>query len=390
MKKLRVGVIGLGDISHVYLTNLKKYDDIVTITACASRTLEKAQKKAAEYQIPDVYACAEDLIRQADVDLILNLTTPDVHYSLNKLALKCGKHVYTEKPLAFTYEQGKELLELAQANNLRIGCAPDTFLGARLQTCRDILDSGRIGDVIGASAFVIYRGCETFHPNPAFYYKQGAGPLMDIGPYYMTALLSLLGPVESCCAMSKRTFDQRKIETEPHRGEMIDVEVDTYTTGLMQFVSGAIGTAIFSFDVCDSNLPRIEIYGTKGTLCIPDIDPLDGPNIFGGDLLLRTEENYRWYHQPRDWHDVKQDWIHVPLTRPFASTSHAENSRGIGLIDIALAISEGRPERASGVMALHSLEVMEKMLSGAKSHKFGQMETTFVRPQPLPDDFPVR
>lgn len=245
MKKLRIGVIGLGDISHVYLTNLKKYSDYVTIEACASRSLEKAQRKADQYGIPHAYANAEELIREADIDLILNLTTPDMHYILNKLALECGRHVYTEKPLAFTYAQGKELLELSASKQLRIGCAPDTFLGARLQTCRDILDSGKIGDVIGASAFVIYHGLETFHPNPAFYYHEGAGPLMDIGPYYVNALLSLLGPVQSCCAMSKRTFDQRLITTEPHKGEMIDVEVDTYTTGLMQFASGAIGTAIF-------------------------------------------------------------------------------------------------------------------------------------------------
>ena len=155
MKKLRIGVVGLGDISRVYLNNLKKDSDLVTIDACASRSLEKAQKKAAEFGIPHAYACAEDLIEQADVDLILNLTTPDAHYRLNKLALTCGKHVYTEKPLAFTYAEGKELVDLAQSKHLRIGCAPDTFLGARLQTCRDILDSGKIGEIIGASAFVI-------------------------------------------------------------------------------------------------------------------------------------------------------------------------------------------------------------------------------------------
>lgn len=390
MNKLRIGVVGLGDISRVYLENLQKYSDFVTLSACACRTAEKAQRKAAEYNIPVWYDSAEQLIREADVDLILNLTTPNSHYSLNKLALECGKHVYTEKPLAGTFAQGQELLRLAQEKNLRIGCAPDTFLGGRLQTCRDLIDNGTIGEVIGASSFVIYHGCETFHPNPAFYYHTGAGPVMDIGPYYVTALLSLLGPVQSCCAMSKRTFDKRTISSEPLRGQEIDVEVDTYSTALMQFASGAIATTMFSFDVWDSNLPRIEIYGTKGTLCIPDIDPLDGPNIFGGDILLRTEENYRWYNQPRDWFEVKQDWIHVPISRPFCSSSHSENSRGIGLVDIALAIAENRPERASGAMALHSLEVMEKLLYSAKHQQFTVMETTFERPEPLPQDFPVR
>ena len=390
MKKLRIGVVGLGDISHVYLTTLQKYSDLVTLCACASRTLEKAQRKAAEYGIPQAYACAEDLIREADVDLILNLTTPDMHYPLNKLALECGKHVYTEKPLAGSFAEGQELMQLAAQNNLRVGCAPDTFLGGRLQTCRDVLDAGTIGEVIGASAFVIYHGGETFHPNPAFFYHKGAGPLMDIGPYYVTALLSLLGPVSTCCAMSKLTFDTRPITSQPHCGEQIDVEVDTYTTGLMQFASGAIGTAMFSFDVWDSNLPRMELYGTKGTLCIPDIDPLDGPNIFGGDILLRTQDNYRWYQMPRAQADLDKDWIHIPITRPFRSTSHAENSRGIGLIDMVLAIAKNRPERASGAMALHSLEVMEHMLDSAQSQQFRTMQTTFDRPAPLPEDFPVR
>lgn len=390
MKKLRIGVVGLGDISHVYLTTLQKYSDYVTLSACASRTLEKAQRKAAEYGIPHAYACAEDLIRQADVDLILNLTTPDMHYPLNKLALECGKHVYTEKPLAGSFAEGRELAELAAERGLRIGCAPDTFLGGRLQTCRDVLDSGTIGDMIGASAFVIYHGGETFHPNPAFFYHKGAGPLMDIGPYYVTALLSLLGPVQTCCAMSKRTFDTRPITSQPRCGETIDVEVDTYTTGLLQFASGAIATTLFSFDVWDSNLPRIELYGTKGTLCIPDIDPLDGPNIFGGDLLLRTPETYRWYNMPRTADDLAKDWTHLPITRPFRSTSHAENSRGVGLIDMVLAILEERPERASGAMALHSLEVMECMLDSAVRGQFRTMTTTFERPAPLPAEFPVR
>lgn len=390
MEKIRIGVVGLGDISHVYLTNLQKYSDYVTIQACAARTLEKAQAKAEQYGIPEAYSCAEELIRNADVDVILNLTIPNAHYPLNKLALECGKHVYTEKPLADTYEHGRELTDLAKQKNLRIGCAPDTFLGGRLQTCREMLDAGVIGDVIGATAFMVYRGIETFHPNPAFYYHKGAGPLMDMGPYYMSALFSLLGPVESCCAMSKRTFDQRVIETEPHRGELINVEVDTYTTGLLRFQSGVIVTMLFSFDVCDSNLPRIEIYGTKGTLCIADIDPLDGPNLFGGKILLRMTEQYRWRSMPRKPEETSLDWETVPVTRPFCSTSHASNSRGIGLVDMVLAMQENRPHRASGEMALHSLEVMEQMIQSAEEGRFLSPQTRFDRPALLADDFPVR
>lgn len=385
MKKFNIGVLGIGDISDVYFNNLKKYD-IVNVVACAGRDLEKARKKANQHNIPKAYATSRELIQDPEIDIILNLTVPEVHAQLTIEALQAGKHVYTEKPLGATLEEGEKILALSQEKGLYVGCAPDTFLGGRLQTCRKIIDEGRIGEVVAASAFVVSHGHEWFHPNPEFFYKPGGGPLLDIGPYYITALLSLLGPVKSCCAMSRRTFDQRTIESEPRRGETIKVEVDTHITGNLEFVNGAIATIITSFDVWDSELPRIEIYGTKGTICINDIDPLDGPNLFGGPVLLRTKENYRWKGLPRQSSFI--DWEEVPVIHPFNEISHQENSRGIGLVDMAYAIRDQREERASGKMAFHSLEVMEGLLKSAKEGCFYHVKSTFERPEPLPIEFP--
>lgn len=385
MKTFNVGIIGIGDISDVYIKNLKKYD-VVEITACASRGLDKAQKKAAQFEIPKAYANGFELIADPEIDIILNLTTPAAHFELNKAALLADKHVYTEKPLAATFAEAKILIDLADDRGLYLGSAPDTFLGSRLQTCRELIDSGTIGDVVGAGAFVVSHGHEWFHPNPDFFYQVGGGPLLDIGPYYMTALLSLLGPIKTCAGMARKTFDRRVIESQPRQGEEIPVEVDTHITGTFEFASGAIATIMASFDVWDSELPRLEIYGTKGTICLRDIDPVDGPNLFGGEVWLRTRENYRWVGLPRR-HDLP-DWTIVSSDRPFNETSHRENSRGIGLIDMAYAISNQRPERASGLMALHQIEAMEGLLLSAHEKRYYTMKTTFARPVPLSVDFP--
>ena len=383
---LKVGVIGLGDICDVYINNLKNYPELVEVTACASRGLEKAQAKAKQHGIAKAYVDGFELIADPEIDVILNLTPPNAHAALNRAALQADKHVYTEKPLAATFAEAQELVALAQQKQRRIASAPDTFMGGRLQTCRKLLDDGVIGDIVAVSGFMAYRGVESFHPSPDFFYKAGAGPLLDMGPYYMTAMLSLLGPVSSCCAMARQSFDKRLISSQPLAGQHIDVETETHITGNLQFASGALGTLITSFDVIESELPRLEIYGSKGTICLADADPLDGPNLFGGEVLLRTEQEYRWGHFPRDRQDT--EWQQVAINRPFTSTSHAENSRGIGLVDMVQAIQQNRPERASGAMALHSLEVMEGMLISARERRFVDMETTFERPSPMGLEFP--
>jgi predicted dehydrogenase len=388
VRTFKVGVIGIGDISDVYIANLALYGDIVEVVACAGRDFGKARAKALQHGIPRAYATSGELFADPDIDIVLDLTTPVAHAALNLAALRAGKHVYSEKPLAATFDESRELVDVATAAGLSIGCAPDTFMGGRLQTCRRLIDEGRIGDIVGASAFVVSHGHEWHHPNPDFFYQPGGGPLLDIGPYYMTALLALLGPVEAVAAMASRTFPQRTIESEPLRGQTIEVHVETHVTGVLRFASGALGTIIASFDIWDSELPRIEIYGTRGTICLPDADPLDGPNLFGGPVLFRDAAGARWCGMPRT--QASSDWTEVPIEHPFTSTSHAENARGIGLVDMAYAIREGRAARAGGAMALHSMEVMEGMLTSAAEDRFVRMATTFERPAPLPVTWPAR
>jgi len=385
MKPYRVGVIGIGDISDVYLNYLKKYP-IVDVVACASRGLDKARRKADQHGIPRPYASGRDLIADEDIDIILNLTTPAGHGEYNIAALEAGKHVYSEKPLAASLDEAKAIMDLADRNHLKVGCAPDTFLGGRLQTCRALMDEGRIGRPVAATAFVVSRGHEWHHPNPDFFYQAGGGPLLDIGPYYVTALLSLLGPAARVCGMSSRAFDSREVMFGPRSGESMTVDVDTHITASIEFTDGVLGTIVTSFDIWDSQLPRIEIYGTEGTLCIPDIDPLSGPNLFGGPLWLRTEDNARWKGQPRP--DTLPDWIDVPMDRPFSEVGHDANSRGLGLVDMAYALRDGRPHRASGAMAFHSIELMEGVLRSAAERRFVEVESRFERPEPLPEDFP--
>ncbi len=385
MNRYRVGVIGIGDISDVYFDNLKKYD-IVEVTACAGRDPEKARRKAYKHGIQNSYASGWELIEDPDIDIVLNLTPPASHAKYNIAALEAGKHVYSEKPLAASLEDARKIIALAKERGLYVGGAPDTFLGGRLQTCRKLIDDGTIGDVVGAGAFVVSHGHEWHHPNPDYFYQLGAGPLLDIGPYYITALLSLLGPVKECCALSSRAFDSRTVLCGTRLGEKVQVEVDTHITGNLEFTIGAIATIITSFDIWDSELPRIEIYGTKGTICIRDVDPLNGPNLFGGPVLLITEENCRWKGQPRSV--LPGGWKDVPIEHRFNETSHDANSRGIGLIDMAYAIRDKREVRAGGDMAFHSLEVMHAVLNSAKERRFIRIESSFQRPNPLPVDFP--
>ena len=243
MKPFNVGVIGIGDISDVYINNLKTYD-VVRVVACAGRDHEKARRKADEHGLPKAYVTPQDLVSDPDIDIVLNLTLPNVHAELTMLALQAGKHVYTEKPLAAAFREGEKILALAKERGLAVCCAPDTFLGGRLQTCRKLIDDGTIGDVTAASAFVVSHGHEWFHPTPEFFYKPGAGPLLDIGPYYVTALVSLLGPATRCTAMAKRTFDRRVVESEPNKGKVIDVEIDTHVSGTIEFANGAIVTLV--------------------------------------------------------------------------------------------------------------------------------------------------
>lgn len=246
---------------------------------------EKAAAARSEYKIAKGYSSMEEMLQDPEIQIVLNLTRPFEHYETTKAALLAGKHVYSEKPLAATLEEGQEPAALAQEKNLMLGGAPDTFLGAGIQTCRKLIDSGFIGCPVGASARMICHGHESWHPAPEFYYQHGGGPMMDMGPYYLTALVNLLGRVDSLTGIVSKSFDTRTVTSAPHYGQTVKVEVPTHVNGIMRFENGAAATITTTFDVYYDTSASLEVYGTKGTLRVPD------PNGFGGPVMLLRPED---------------------------------------------------------------------------------------------------
>lgn len=352
MDKVKIGVLGAGAISDIYFKNLTGKFGNVTVLAVCDFYEEKARQAAHDYNIPKVYKTQDEMFCDPEIDIILNLTRPNEHFLTTKQALLSGKHVYTEKPLAATFEEGKELRDLAKEKGLLLGGAPDTFLGAGIQTCKKLIDSGLIGRIIGAEARMVCHGHEGWHPAPEFYYKAGGGPMMDMGPYYLTALTYLIGGVSELCAMSKKSFDTRTIKSEPLKGTVIDVEVPTHTVGILSFENHAIGTITTSFDVHYDKSDFLEIYGSTGTLRVPD------PNTFGGPVSL---------YRPEDG-----SFKEMPLL-----FDHADNSRGIGLSKMAAALHDGGSFEADVTQTLHVLEIMTALEHSGTSHSFQKLETHY-------------
>ena len=353
---VKVGVVGCGHISGIYLQNAAAFP-VLQVVACADLQPERARAKAAEFGIPR--ACAtEELLADLEIEAVLNLTVPGAHAAVALAALESGKSVYNEKPLAIERADGQRILDLARRKKLRVGCAPDTFLGGGLQTVRKLIDEGAIGAPVAATTFMVSHGPESWHPDPEFYYQVGGGPLFDMGPYYLTALINLLGPVRRVCGSARSTFRERTITSEPKRGKVIHVEVPTHVAGVLDFASGAMATMLMTFDVWHANLPMFEIYGSAGSLSVPD------PNTFGGPVLIRTQDS--------------PDWREVPLTLPWA-----DNCRGLGLSEMVQAIAEGRPHRASGELALHALEIMHAVHDASGTGKCVTLRSPAPRPAAL-------
>jgi len=361
VQKHKIGIIGCGNISAVYFRAGQLFRNLEVI-ACADLIPERARARAEEFGVPK--ACAvEELLADPDVEIVVNLTVPKAHAPLCLAALEAGKHVHVEKPLAVNRADGKQIVERARAKGLLVGAAPDTFLGGGLQTCRKLIDDGWIGTPVGATAFMLCHGHETWHPDPAFYYEVGGGPMFDMGPYYLTALVSLLGPVRRLTGSTRITFPERTITSQPRYGTRIKVETPTHIAGIMDFASGAIGTILTSFDVWHANLPCIEIYGTEGSLGVPD------PNGFGGPVRIRRAG--------------ASEWSEVPLTHGFT-----EQSRGIGVADMASALDAGRPHRANGDLAYHVLDIMEGFHDSSREGRHYELASTCERPAPLPMGLP--
>lgn len=340
---MKAGIIGCGNISAIYLENLKK-SPVVEVVAVADLVTERAQARAEEFGIANAYT-VDELLGDQEIELVINLTIPGSHASIDLAALEAGKHVYAEKPLATSLQDGKRVVELAEQKGLRAGSAPDTFLGSGVQTAKAAIEAGKIGIPVAATAFMMGGGPEGWHPDPEFFYAPGGGPMLDMGPYYLTALVELLGSIRRISASVGAQIPVRTIGSGPKSGQQIQVQTPTHLAGTIDFKQGAIATMITSFDIkAGANLPWIEIYGTEGTLSLPD------PNFFNGDVKLRPSGSSEW----------------EVLTPVFEST---QNERGRGVNDMVEAIRSGRKHRANGNLAYHVLEAMyafeESSISGS-------------------------
>lgn len=348
---MNVGIIGTGNIAPAYMRGCGLFADVIKVVACADLDIERAQAFAAAHDLKAMSVV--DLLADGGIDIVLNLTIPSAHTEVSLAIIAAGKHVYSEKPLALNRDEGRAILDAAAAAGLRVGCAPDTFLGAGGQSSRAAIEA--IGQPVAAVANMACHGHEGWHPNPAFYYQPGGGPLFDMGPYYLTALVNLLGPMQTVSALSSRAFGERVARKRDD--EVIAVEVDTHIAGLIGFANGAVATIIMSFDVWRHHLPIIEIYGTLGSMTVPD------PNRFDGEATV--------------WHTAQDHWGAAP------TVGRADVQRGLGVADMARAIADGTPHRASGELAYHVLDAMQALLESAQNGERITLTSTVAQPAPL-------
>ena len=358
MEKLKIGIIGTGNIAPAYIHGCAPFE-VIEIVACADILLDRAQAFAAEHGLT-AYS-VDDLLARADIDIVINLTIPAAHAEVSLRILEAGKHAYSEKPLALQRADGMAIVQAAADKGLRIGCAPDTFLGGGGQAARKAIDDGLIGAPVAATATWMSHGHESWHPNAGFYYLKGGGPLFDMGPYYLTALVNLMGPVARVAGSARMTFPERIATSAALKGQILPVEVNTHVAGTLEFASGAIATVIFSFDVWGNHLPWIEIHGATASLSVPD------PNRFDGAAQIMTGGGRGG-----------QEWNDVPLR-------HSVNiGRGAGVADMASAILSGRAHRASGELALHVLDIMCALEESSEQGCHIEIGSRPDQPLPLP------
>lgn len=354
MDPVRIGLIGCGTISSAYLRAAATFE-ILEFAGCADIDPAAAERTQANFGVPAM--SVDDLLAWDDVEVVLNLTIPAAHAEVNLAAIEAGKHAYCEKPFGLDVAQGQRVLDAADAAGLRVGCAPDTFLGGGHQTVRGLIDAGAVGTPVAATAFMMGPGHESWHPNPAFYYQPGGGPLFDMGPYYLTALVHALGPVRRVAAITTRGRQTRTIGSAPRRGESIHVAVDTHAAGTLEFVSGVVATVVMSFDVRRHSNRFIEIHGTAASLSAPD------PNGFGGTVRVASG----------------RDWEERPLTHGYTG-----NLRSIGLADMCVGIRSGRDHRCNGGLAHHVLEIMAAFGRSSAEGRHIEIASRPDRPAPLP------
>ena len=357
MKTVKCGLVGCGNISEIYFKNSKVFES-VEIVACADLMMERAEAKAAAHGIAK--ACSVDeMLADPEIQVVINLTIPKAHAVVAFAAVDAGKSVYNEKPLTISREDGQKLLEKAKAKGVLVGCAPDTFMGAGIQTSRKMIDDGWIGEPVAATAFMMCHGHEDWHPDPDFYYQPGGGPMFDMGPYYLTALINLIGPIRRIAGSARATFPERLITSEAKNGTVITVNTPTHIAGTIDFHNCAIGTIVTTFDVWGHHLPCIEIHGTEGSMSVPD------PNGFGGVIQVKRGKKGEWKEIPHCF-------------------GYGENSRCIGVADMAYALQSGRAHRASGALAYHVLDAMHAFLDSSESGQYVELKSQCGRPAALP------
>jgi predicted dehydrogenase len=365
-KKLRVGVIGCGNISTAYFRLAPLFKG-VRMVACADLKTELAAAQAKAFGLRAM--TVDELLADRDIDVVVNLTIPAAHYPISKAALDAGKHVYSEKPFVLSLKEGLDLKKRAEKKGLRIGSAPDTFLGGAHQQARALLDAGKVGKITSGVCHVMNHGMEHWHPNPDFFYAPGGGPVLDLGPYYISSLVQLLGPVTKVAALTSIPQERRTISNGPRSGETVPVETPTTVHALLHFANGAVVTLNASWDVWSHGHAPIELYGEDGTLLVPD------PNFFGGTVGLTQRDK-----------PVKKlpAWKHaLGVPNQQSPRGPLANYRTVGLADMALAILEGRPHRCSLEFALHAIDIMTAVLQSGETGRFVTLTTTCERPAAL-------
>ncbi|HEX4290450.1 MAG TPA: Gfo/Idh/MocA family oxidoreductase [Trebonia sp.] len=353
-----VAVVGCGNISKQYLGNLTTFPD-VRVLFCADLDVDRAKAQAETYGVPES-GTVQQALEHPGVQLVVNLTIPAAHAEVASAAIAAGRHVWNEKPLAPDVAAGRALLDQARAAGLRVGCAPDTVLGAGIQSARRLIASGAIGTPISALTLLQGSGPERWHPDPEFLFAKGAGPLFDLGPYYLSVLATMFGPATRVAAIGGRARGTREIGSGPRAGTEFTVEVPTYMSALAQYAGGEAASLLFSWDSPLNRSGFVEITGTEATLAVPD------PNRFDGDLRVRRAGDDEW---------------------TVIGSHGAAAGRGSGVVDMVRAIRHGRPHRASGEIAQHVLELMTAIERSAASCDFEPVDSVFDLPEALAEDW---
>ena len=366
-RRLGLGIVGCGNVSTTYFSLAPLFRGI-EIRACADLVPEAAAASAKQYGVRA--DTVDGLLAADDVDIVVNLTIPAAHHEVSRRAIDAGKHVYSEKPFVLSLKDGLDLQKRAARRKLRIGSTPDTFLGSAHQLARHLIDSGKLGKITGGTCFVMSHGMEDWHPNPAFFFQPGAGPILDVGPYYIANLIHLIGPVTRVVALAATPRTFRTIGSGPRAGQRVPVGTPTTIHAVLEFAGGAVVTLAASWDVWHHRHAPIELYGEDGTLFVPD------PNFFGGDVQLTRGDR-----------PVKKlpAWKHPFSVINFKRRDGmmAANYRGAGLAEMALSILERRPHRCALDLSLHAIDVLTGILESAETGKFVAMQTTCERPPAL-------